>query len=38
MVLLADWGAGHVLVMDLPRTDICFCGEKEATAVEAEEK
>lgn len=33
-----DLGPGQVLVMCLARTDICFCREKEARAVEAEEK
>lgn len=38
MVTPVDLGPGQVLAMCWPRTDICFCREKKAKAVEAEEK
>lgn len=38
MVPMVDLGPGHVLAVCLPRTNICFCGEKGAKAVKAEEK
>lgn len=38
VVPMVDLGPGQVLAVCLLRTKICFCGEKEAKAVKAEEK
>lgn len=38
MVPTVDLRPEQVLAVCLPRTDICFCGEKGVKAVKAEEK